>query len=59
MRPQWFNVTDIPFQSMWPDDSLWYPHLLNKRYFNAYFKFEGLDKVLSHTITETEGLHQS
>ena len=55
MRPQWFDVTEVPFHSMWPDDYLWYPYLLNKKYFNAYFKFEGLDKVLNHTITEMDG----
>lgn len=24
MRPEWFNVHEIPYHSMWEDDSLWY-----------------------------------
>lgn len=28
MRPQWFNMTDIPYESMWADDPHWLPHLL-------------------------------
>ncbi|KAL5473993.1 hypothetical protein EMCRGX_G028563 [Ephydatia muelleri] len=59
MRPQWFNVMEIPFQSMWPDDSMWFPFLLSKRYFNGYFKYEGHNTILNHTITETEGPHKS
>jgi hypothetical protein len=28
MRPQWFDVADIPYSQMWPDDSIWMPHLI-------------------------------
>ena len=52
MRPQWFEHPDIPFPTMWPDDHLWFPYLLSKRYFDAFFKFEGHDKILEYTITE-------
>ena len=54
MRPQWFEHSDIPFESMWPDDPLWFPLLLSKRYFDGYFKFEGHDKILEYTLTEKE-----
>ena len=53
MRPEWFAHDGIPFKTMWPDDILWFPYLLNKRYFDAYFKFEGHNKVLEQKITET------
>lgn len=52
MCPQWFKHSDIPFPSMWPDDHLWFPHLLGKRYFDGFFKLEGHDKILEYTITE-------
>lgn len=54
MRPQWFKFADIPFSSMWPDDHLWFDRLLNKKYFNAYFKFEGHDKILDYSITDKQ-----
>jgi hypothetical protein len=28
MKPQWWSWDDIPFQSMWADDILWFPFLL-------------------------------
>lgn len=29
MRPQWFSVSNLPFESMWPDDPHWLPLLLS------------------------------
>ena len=28
MKPQWFDVKDIPFDAMWPDDKHWLPMVL-------------------------------
>ena len=28
MRPQWFDIKDIPFDAMWPDDKHWLPMVL-------------------------------
>ena len=52
MQPKWFASVDIPFDTMWPDDYLWYPLMLDGKYFDAYFLFEGLHKVLDYKITE-------
>lgn len=43
MRPQWFDIRDIPYDKMWPDEKIWLPHLLNGEF------FEG-----TATVTETE-----
>ena len=51
MRPQWFNHNEIPFDNMWPDDKLWYPLMLTGCYFDGYFFFEGMEKLLDHKIT--------
>lgn len=29
MRPQWFDIADIPYEQMWEDDKIWLPELLN------------------------------
>eukprot|EP00088_Acartia_fossae_P010736 TRINITY_DN15376_c0_g1_i1.p1 TRINITY_DN15376_c0_g1~~TRINITY_DN15376_c0_g1_i1.p1 ORF type:complete len:180 (+),score=49.91 TRINITY_DN15376_c0_g1_i1:95-634(+) len=39
MRPQWFQESQIPFDEMWVDDKLWYPLMLKKERFRAYYTF--------------------
>ena len=51
MRPQWFQHSEIPYDHMWPDDYMWYPHMLDRKYFDAYFLFEGYDRVLKSELT--------
>ena len=53
MQPRWFKHSDIPFDQMWPDDKLWYHLMLTGKYFNGYFKFEGLTNLLHYDITES------
>ncbi|XP_036913835.1 7,8-dihydro-8-oxoguanine triphosphatase [Sturnira hondurensis] len=52
MRPQWFPLDQIPFADMWPDDSYWFPLLLQKRKFHGYFKFQGQDTILDYQLRE-------
>lgn len=35
MRPQWFDISDIPYDTMWPDDRLWLPELLQGNTFQG------------------------
>lgn len=37
MLPQWFQKSQIPFESMWPDDPLWLPHVLTGKFIKAEF----------------------
>ncbi|EOB00915.1 7,8-dihydro-8-oxoguanine triphosphatase, partial [Anas platyrhynchos] len=54
MRPQWFQLDEVPFSQMWPDDIYWFPLLLQKKKFRGYFKFQGQDTILEHTLEEVE-----
>ncbi|XP_076996559.1 oxidized purine nucleoside triphosphate hydrolase [Tamandua tetradactyla] len=54
MRPQWFQLDQIPFKDMWPDDSYWFPLLLQKKKFHGYFKFQGQDTILDYRLHEVE-----
>lgn len=56
MRPQWFETDKIPFSQMWADDSMWFPLMLQKKKFAGYFKFQGHDVILSHTLEEVKEL---
>uniref|UniRef100_A0A8C5RDY2 Oxidized purine nucleoside triphosphate hydrolase n=1 Tax=Laticauda laticaudata TaxID=8630 RepID=A0A8C5RDY2_LATLA len=54
MRPQWFDVDQIPFKEMWPDDIYWFPLLLQKKYFLGYFKFQGQETILEYSLKEVK-----
>jgi 8-oxo-dGTP diphosphatase/2-hydroxy-dATP diphosphatase len=54
MRPQWFPLDQIPFGDMWPDDSYWFPLLLQKKKFRGYFKFQGQDTILDYALREVD-----
>ncbi|XP_034293770.1 oxidized purine nucleoside triphosphate hydrolase [Pantherophis guttatus] len=58
MRPQWFDMDQIPFKEMWPDDIYWFPLLLHKKYFLGYFKFQGQETILEYTLKEVEKMEE-
>jgi 8-oxo-dGTP pyrophosphatase MutT (NUDIX family) len=45
MRPQWFPVSEIPFDSMWADDQFWVPHVLEGKRVKADFTFGENDVI--------------
>ncbi|KAK2703231.1 oxidized purine nucleoside triphosphate hydrolase-like isoform X1 [Artemia franciscana] len=58
MSPQWYKVHEVPFEKMWKDDPHWFPYMLDNKKFNAYFLFEGHEKIISHWIKEVESLDE-
>ncbi len=53
MLPKWFNIDDIPYNDMWPDDKYWLPMLLDGKNFTGSFLFGGEnDDVLKYNIKE-------
>ena len=38
--PRWTPVGAIPFEQMWADDELWFPHLFAGRHFEGRFLFD-------------------
>ncbi len=40
-KPLWCSVDAIPYEQMWQDDQLWFPHLLAGRGFVGWFRFDG------------------
>ena len=41
MKPAWYDVNDIPFDRMWPDDKHWLPLILAGAKISARFTFSG------------------
>lgn len=56
MKPQWFDVDEIPFSSMWPDDIYWIPLFLGGKKFKGKFLFGKADIILKKELAEVEKL---
>jgi len=54
MKPQWFNIDEIPFKEMWPDDIYWIPLFLAGKKFKGKFLFEGSDIIIEKELIEVK-----
>ncbi len=50
MKPQWFDINHIPFETMWPDDIYWFPLFLENKKFEGKFLFDEHNSILDHNI---------
>lgn len=51
MKPQWFTIKDIPYQSMWADDQYWLPLFLENKKFEGSFIFDNNDNIISFQLS--------
>lgn len=56
MSPKWFDVSDIPFDDMWPDDPYWLPRVLAGETLRARFVFAEGDEVAEQDIRVVSNL---
>lgn len=56
MEPRWWPTSAVPFSDMWPDDSLWLPHVLAGRCVVGSFEFIGTDTIASHALEVVEAV---
>lgn len=56
MRPQWFDVGDLPYENMWADDIYWLPQVLEGKQLQTNFEFDADDKIISHEVIEVDNL---
>ncbi len=52
MKPKWFNVDEIPFDQMWPDDKYWLPLLLKEKRFKGKFLFNKSNEIIDFSLLE-------
>ena len=56
MAPRWFNIDEIPYQSMWEDDEHWLPKVLLGDKVTGEFKFDIDDRLVDHSIVAVDRL---
>jgi 8-oxo-dGTP diphosphatase/2-hydroxy-dATP diphosphatase len=56
MKPRWYDINDIPFDEMWPDDSHWMPLFLSGKKFKGRFLFGANDVILEKELNEVEDI---
>lgn len=54
MNPKWYSVSEIPYQSMWPDDEFWLPQALTGKLIKAEFTFDKDEKLLAQEVKIVE-----
>jgi len=52
MNPKWFNINEIPYNQMFPDDKYWLPLVLEGKKIQAYFEFDEEWNLLSKRIDD-------
>lgn len=50
MKPAWFDINNLPFDQMWPDDKFWMPLLLKGKKFRGKFLFDDYNKIIEHNL---------
>lgn len=52
MKPEWFSIDKLPYDSMWPDDRIWMPLLLEGKKFKGKFVFDKNTNIINYNIEE-------
>lgn len=56
MAPQWFKLSDIPYDHMWQDDRLWLPQVLEGQLIQASFAFDSSETMTNSLVEAVEKL---
>lgn len=51
MRPNWFDISEIPYKSMWADDRFWLPQFLAGKKIEGTFHFKDTTTLLTHSVS--------
>ena len=50
MTPQWYKISDIPYDSMWQDDPHWLPQVLDGKKIVGKYTFASDNSMLTHYV---------
>jgi 8-oxo-dGTP diphosphatase len=54
MKPEWYKSENIPFDTMWPDDKFWVPHMIEGKLIKGSFTFGEGDVILDQNLNFVE-----
>lgn len=57
MAPKWFNISEIPYNDMWEDDSIWLPFVLRGDKVKTTCTFTPSNKLVNASISVVDSLH--
>ena len=52
MEPKWFDVDEIPYNQMWPDDKYWLPLFLKEKRFKRKFFFNESNEIIDYSLSK-------
>ncbi len=50
MKPEWFPVSEIPYDEMWEDDIHWLPHVLDQKKLIGHFVFDEDERLVADSV---------
>ena len=56
MKPEWYSVKNIPFDTMWSDDTFWVPQMIEGKLIKGAFTFGEGDVILEQEVDSVEVL---
>ncbi|CAH1400639.1 unnamed protein product [Nezara viridula] len=52
MTPEWFPLSDVPYDKMWQDMTVWLPHVLKGKKVKAFFIYQNEELIYQDLTTE-------
>lgn len=52
MKPEWFEIKNLPYEKMWEDDIYWLPMFLENKKFSGKFLLDKNDALVSHQLEQ-------
>lgn len=56
MAPKWFKISEIPYDKMWEDDSVWLPFVLRGRQVRTTCTFTAQNELIDARLTIVDNL---
>lgn len=56
MRPEWYKVENIPYNTMWPDDTFWLPKVIQGDLVKGSFTYGGNENILEQHVEVVSSL---